>query len=418
MSSYDIAGPEFPVVEDTDNPDAFVFLNAPKNLQMQKTVGRNEKGEMFEKDRVHYPGGKRYTFEVQKVDDLEDFADLMNEALDWTNTYAVRGAVLASAVNDGKIARAHDRGNPNRSLVDTPRRINMIDVDDTQVRFPSDWRDDEEGWWRMVIKDILPDAWHNAGHVIAYSGKADPLGGKPRAHIFSIFDRPLLSQQVKDWAGGLADDAVLTPSQPHLTARPIWFNEDGALIDDPFGDRRVLMLNGPEVITPTDAELALMAPREKLVPPGEYKPRVGRYGWTRLLKKFGEKQVGGEGLNGVILRLTMSYCSLTPPRERDREMLRSLVTREVEEAVSKRLLDRTAEAIEKEINAKFSDMYYRAEAKAAERWDDVEIQPPGVIEINDLQPARPKRAFAFPDYSDPPLAQIKQLLKRTSFFGG
>jgi hypothetical protein len=178
----------------------------------------------------------------------------------------------------------------------------MIDVDNTTAVFPSVWRDNEVEWLRKVIAEILPDAFHDAGCVWAYSSKQHIEGGQPKGHLFFLFDRPLYSHEVKDWASGLADTSVLTPSQPHLIARPrhtkaslMGFFKIDEEYNDPFADRRVVLLDGPVVQTPTDAELAAMrpmsSPSHHMGHNGPPVAPVGRYGWTRFLQQSARRRL-------------------------------------------------------------------------------------------------------------------------------
>jgi hypothetical protein len=403
----------------TDDPNVMIFLDGPESYRFQKTVKETAPQKMSEVGTVGYPKGAAYTFDQQPITDLEDLFHLIAEASDWTHSYVVRGAYALSHIKDGKVSRIHSDG----SLIDAARTWAMIDVDNTTISFPPDWRDSEPEWLRKVITEIMPDDFHAAGCVWAYSSKQHINGGQPKGHLFFLFDRPMYSHEVKDWAGGLADTSVLTPSQPHLIARPVFtrpvrqgFFINREEIDDPFGDRRVVLLDGPAVQTPTDKELAAMHPQ---VAPraaagasdgANNGPPAGAYGWTRWLQRYGEKQHTGDGLNGVNLRLTMSYCALTPPRQRDLEMLRAVAQAAVSAAVLEGKLERSTGEIEKELGPKFTDMFKRAEAKAADRWGAISIRPADPDDRDRLSVRADPRQLMPLDYSDPDPEVLKAYL--------
>ena len=429
--TYDFEGPDNPAAPGTGDPNVMIFLDGPKSYRFQKTIEENAPKKMSEVGAVRYPTGAAYTFDPQPIEDLYDLADLIREASDWPHSYVVRGAPSLSGIkDDGKVSRTHSDG----SLIDAARTWAMIDVDNTAISFPPDWRDSEPEWLRKVITEIMPDDFHTAGCVWAYSSKQHIDGGQPKGHLFFLFDRPMYSHEVKDWAGGLADTSVLTPSQPHLIARPVftrpihhWFYMNGEEIDDPFGDRRVVLLDGPAVQTPTDKELAAMRPHVAARAAAcasdvaNNGPPAGAYGWTRWLQKYGEKQHTGDGLNGVNLRLTMSYCALTPPRQRDLEMLRAVAQAAVSAAVLEGKLERLTREIEKELGPKFTDMFKRAEAKAADRWGAISIRPANPDDRDRLSVRADPRQLMPLDYSDPDPEVLKKYLdgmKRKGFWDG
>lgn len=424
--TYDFAGPDHPIHEGHDDPNAIVFLTAPRGFKMRKKV-RDVGDHMVEvippgrTSSTVYPKGATYTFEAHAFDGLEDFADLIATAVSWENSFCVRGGVLSSKVD--KCARVHTKGK-DQSLVEVPRSWAMIDIDETEVVLPPDWFENEEVWVRAVIRDMLPRAFHDAGVVVAYSSKAHFKGGKPRMHLFFLFDRPLSSADVKEWAGGLADTSVLTPSQPHLIARPEYLDEAGNTLPDPFEDFAVLLLDGPAVQSPSEERLrrarALRAASEGS---GSFGEPVGEYGWTRFLEHFADDEAPEHGLNRVVLKLTMSYCSLTPPKNRDREMLRALTRQAVNAAVATGRLRRTAPEIAQELGSKFDDMFERAAAKSASRWGYVAIRPAerGDYDCLGVVAPLPPGAFDANIFDDPTPDEIEKweaALSRGSFFGG
>jgi hypothetical protein len=233
-----------------DHPDAMVTLKAPgKRLTKLVTPSGVEPAD----------DGFRFEHDLCDVGTLDNLFDAVADLSGCPDEIVVRGAVIEGA--GPKIYRRHRKEDPERSLIEAPRRWVMVDVDRLIPGFeglPPDWAGADI---RAMIRAYLPPAFHKAGCVVSWSSsmgtaKTDDGMLVPKVHLFFLLDRPTGSDELKHWLDPKKIDAsVFSPSQPHYTAAPIF---DGG--KDPVGERRVQRLDGPRVEVPETIEPPAPAP--------------------------------------------------------------------------------------------------------------------------------------------------------------
>lgn len=115
-----------------------------------------------------------------------------------------------------------------------------LDLDD--VERPEGWRDHQP---LRMIDTLVPAPFAGAGVVWQWSAGARP-GGKIRAHVWYLLDRPACDASLRDWLRGLgvADLSLYNAVQIHYTAAPIF---EG--VEEPIG-QRLFMRDGPVVQLP------------------------------------------------------------------------------------------------------------------------------------------------------------------------
>ena len=115
-----------------------------------------------------------------------------------------------------------------------------LDLDD--VERPEGWRDHQP---LRMVDALVPAPFAGAGLVWQWSAGARP-GGKIRAHVWCLLDRPACDASLRDWLRelGVADLSLYNAVQIHYTAAPIF---EG--VEEPIG-QRLFMRDGPVVQLP------------------------------------------------------------------------------------------------------------------------------------------------------------------------
>jgi hypothetical protein len=115
-----------------------------------------------------------------------------------------------------------------------------LDLDD--VERPEGWEDARP---LRMVDALVPAPFAGAGLVWQWSAGARP-GGKIRAHVWYLLDRPACDASLRDWLRelGVADLSLYNAVQIHYTAAPVF---EG--LDDPM-PQRLLMRQGDLVVLP------------------------------------------------------------------------------------------------------------------------------------------------------------------------
>lgn len=183
---------------------------------------------------------------VRTVCDLYGVYDLLDELELQRDRCIVRGAPLFDETvwtrrlmrSEQTTAPRKDGGEPAFAAAD--RAWVCLDLDD--VERPEGWRDHQP---LRMVDALVPAPFGGAGLVWQWSAGARP-GGKIRAHVWYLLNRPACDASLRDWLRelGVKDLSLYNAVQVHYTAAPLF---EG--MDDPM-TCRLLMRQGDVVQLP------------------------------------------------------------------------------------------------------------------------------------------------------------------------
>ncbi len=210
-----------------DTTDYYYFLRPDKGIPVKTfTVDGGDITPL-----ASYGDSYLYTPRKVHIPDLETLAHIFSHPT--LKSFLVWG--WPAGVVTPKIRRLK-RFRPNEAyghtiLADTTVRFFPVDVDGF------------DGTVDDFIA-LLPEHFHNAGYVLAYSSSH---GIKPglRCHLVFELDEPLyvsdlldIAKEINEVHGGkLLDPAIYQPQQPFYCARPCFFDKEGCQVSDMLSER-------------------------------------------------------------------------------------------------------------------------------------------------------------------------------------
>ena len=244
----------FPLEAGHGDPYAMVFLTGTSPLQQRhqtKVYVQSEEDGAFSHVKGKHASWFNNSYEL--VGNLQGIAGVLDEKRHAPRDVLIRGGVLNAA------PKRHRRTSnaAERTVVDVARRWVMVDVDAAVAgeSVPEDWMRDPEAAVRPIVKNHLPEAFHDAGVVAHFSSGMSRHGGTPKVHLYFMLSRPLYSIEVKQWLAReihekKIDGALFQPVQQHFTADPQYMLHDGTQRPDALGATRVTLVDGPDVVVP------------------------------------------------------------------------------------------------------------------------------------------------------------------------
>ena len=286
----------FPLKDGHEDARAMVFLKVTSikpELHEAKVFTQTEEDGKF--TPVASRHASNFTNSYELVGNLQGIAGVLEEKRHSPREVLIRGGVLKHAPKQHrrKSVRA------GRAVVDVARTWLMVDIDSAVAgeSVPADWMGDPEPVVRSIVKNHMPEAFHDAGVVAHWSSSMSPRGGTPKVHLYFLLSRALYSIEAKGWLAREAherkiDGALFQPVQQHFTADPQYILHDDTRRPDPLGETRVTLVDGPDVIVPASFE-TFTPPQREGGHPSENPDRPYRdLPWREAVAMTGEDNMG------------------------------------------------------------------------------------------------------------------------------
>lgn len=268
------------------------------------------------------------TMEVQPVRNLDEIASLMQELLTRFDTYPTHAQPSDIAPPLGQLAwpRWANAAKETNHLADAPKAFRIFDLDKVPMSEPGDPV--------ASIKAALPNWMRGCGFVVAFSAGQRPDWGNLKAHVAMLLSKAVTSAEAKrlwedEIKADVFDKACFSAGQALYTA-VVCKTPAGHKAEDPLGEGRVVIVDGPPVPITTipaatakaSTKAALPMGTKPVATPSEQRKRLGR-----ALEMIGDRRDKDDiriGFREGLRNLTLTYARLTFGVPRDREWLRQL----------------------------------------------------------------------------------------------
>jgi hypothetical protein len=306
------------------------LITSAEGKRFCKTAVFQADGSVTKGTDPEFPNKKKpsVTLEVRPARNLDEIADLMKELLGRHDTYPTHARPSDIAPPLGELAwpRWTNAATETNHLADAPKAFRIFDLD----KVPMSVRQDPVA----SIYAALPKWMNGCGMVIAFSASQRPDWNNLKAHVAMILSRPVTSAEAKRiWEdqirADIFDEACFRAGQAIYTG-VVCKDHAGRTIDDPLGESRIIIVQGPPVpittipvATAKKSTLAALPMGTKpATTPTEQRERLGR-----ALEMIGDRRSQDDirvGFREGLRNLTLTYARLTFGVPRDREWLRQL----------------------------------------------------------------------------------------------